>query len=535
MSFLSEEEVASFRNSGHFDEAWYVEQYPDVKLLGMDPARHFLWLGAKLGRRPSASPSGAPAMPANDRDGLDAIQADAAPARPRTRRVRATIEKFQGVNGTRNALRVLTPQLRSKIEESGFFDEDYYDNAYGELISDRDDLLADYIRASKNDPGRDPGPLFSTSYYLDTHKDVRDIHPFVHYVEYGMHEGRAAFSPEKVNAFLEGSADAELDSLLEIVPQGRPINVLHWDEGNFFFTDVARYLEQLLTEQGYEVTVGTDLPESRHDALNIVVAPHEFCALGPGRHWTADQYADAVYVNTEQWQTSWFALSLKYLRRTHRGVLDLNPSSAQGLAKLGMRTAFLPLLPLPGSCFDFSEKQPLSRHVTWHKFIEPLSYPDRLEERPYDVLCCGVLNDRRAKGLAAMAPVLARHRCFIHVPRFNRPIKQGEPDVLSAEDFGQIARNSKIMLNIHQGESHYIEWQRAFLVGMMQGAIVVSEPCYPNRFVRPGVHYVETSLERMGAVITELLTTQAGKEKMSEIHGNITDMRQRIVRGERFL
>ena len=532
MSFLSEEEVASFRSSGQFDEEWYVEQYPDVKLVGMDPARHFLWVGAKLGRRPSAA---AAATPANDRDGRDAIQADPAPTKRRKRHVRTTIQKIQAASETRNALKVLTPELRSKIYESGFFDEQYYENAHGDLISDRNDLLADYIRASKSDPDRDPGPLFSTRYYLDTHEDVRNIHPFVHYVQYGMHEGRAAFSPEKVNAFLEGAGDVELDSLLDIVPRGRPINVLYWDDGNFFFADVAQYLEQLLTEQGYQVTVRTDLSESAHDVLNIVVAPHEFCALGPGRHWTADQYADAVYVNTEQWQTSWFALSLKYLRRTHRGVLDLNPSSAQGLVKLGMRTAFLPLLPLPGSCFDFSEKQPLSRHVTWHKFVEPLCYPDRLEERPYDVLCCGVLNDRRAKGLAAMAPVLAWHRCFIHVPRFNRPIKPGEPDVLSAEDFAQIARNSKIMLNIHQGESHYIEWQRAFLVGMMQGVIVVSEPCYPNRYVQPGVHYVETSLERMGSVITELLTTKAGKKKMAEIHANIMDLRDRIRRGERFL
>jgi len=70
---------------------------------------------------------------------------------------------------------------------------------------------------------------------------------------------------------------------------------------------------------------------------------------------------------------------------------------------------------------------------------------------------------------------------------------------------------------------------------MMQGVIVVSEPCYPNRYVQRGVHYVETSLERMGSVITELLTTKAGKKKMAEIHANIMDLRDRIRRGERFL
>lgn len=36
-----------------FDAAWYRSRYPDVMMLGMDPAAHYLWLGARLGRNPS--------------------------------------------------------------------------------------------------------------------------------------------------------------------------------------------------------------------------------------------------------------------------------------------------------------------------------------------------------------------------------------------------------------------------------------------------------------------------------------------------
>lgn len=39
--------------AGSFDEEWYVEQYPDVKMLGMDPLEHYLWIGSKIGRLPS--------------------------------------------------------------------------------------------------------------------------------------------------------------------------------------------------------------------------------------------------------------------------------------------------------------------------------------------------------------------------------------------------------------------------------------------------------------------------------------------------
>jgi FMN phosphatase YigB (HAD superfamily) len=45
--------------SDHFDAAWYLEEYPDVAQLNMDPVEHYLWLGRRLGRRigPGATPA----------------------------------------------------------------------------------------------------------------------------------------------------------------------------------------------------------------------------------------------------------------------------------------------------------------------------------------------------------------------------------------------------------------------------------------------------------------------------------------------
>jgi FMN phosphatase YigB (HAD superfamily) len=39
-----------------FNSAWYLNEYPDVAQLGMDPLEHYLWLGKRLGRR--AGPEG---------------------------------------------------------------------------------------------------------------------------------------------------------------------------------------------------------------------------------------------------------------------------------------------------------------------------------------------------------------------------------------------------------------------------------------------------------------------------------------------
>ncbi|WP_052027561.1 hypothetical protein [Sphingobium sp. ba1] len=50
---VSAQDVARIKESGLFDEAWYVRTYPDVAILNMDPVEHYLWLGARLNRDPS--------------------------------------------------------------------------------------------------------------------------------------------------------------------------------------------------------------------------------------------------------------------------------------------------------------------------------------------------------------------------------------------------------------------------------------------------------------------------------------------------
>lgn len=45
-------EIASLYSSGRFDPEFYRRTYSDVDEIGFDPAFHFLWLGAKLGRLP---------------------------------------------------------------------------------------------------------------------------------------------------------------------------------------------------------------------------------------------------------------------------------------------------------------------------------------------------------------------------------------------------------------------------------------------------------------------------------------------------
>lgn len=515
LSGLSDAEVAAFRASGEFDEQWYLNEYPDVAKSGIDPARHYLWIGRKLGRR--AQPT-----------------ADADSSSPNSTKLRQDIlDHCKDDQVHMLILQQLTKEARSAIMSSGLFDEEFYRKTCDGEIHFEQDLLYDLIYWYFKGDMRDPSPLFSVEYYKELNKDAAALHPLCHYALYGKKEGRAAYSPKKVNAFLAKAIENKLATIDEILAGYNNIKILYWSDGNFFMTDIAKYTCSYLKNRGYNVTLGTDLPAKEKDVLNIITAPHEFCVHGPGKSWSDNDLARSAYIATEQWHTTWFMLSEPFLMKTQVGVLDMNPSSACGLAELGVKSAFLPLLPLKGSCFDIPV-EPIKEQTKRYKFLEPLTYSESITERSYDVLFVGVLNDRRASILARLAPVLSKYKVFIHGPRFTRPVKKGDPDMLSHSEFVQLARNSKILLNIHQGDSHYLEWQRIFLVGAMEGCVTVSEPNTPNNFMVPGRNFIEADSNRLGEVIDFLLGTEQGAKCLQEIADVNASLRDSIMRGEEF-
>lgn len=50
MSGISKKDIEALRASGQFDEEWYLNRYPDVQALEMDPIEHYLWIGRRLRR-----------------------------------------------------------------------------------------------------------------------------------------------------------------------------------------------------------------------------------------------------------------------------------------------------------------------------------------------------------------------------------------------------------------------------------------------------------------------------------------------------
>jgi len=147
---VSDEDVEAFLRSGTFDERWYVAEYADVGLSGINPARHYLTIGKALGRAPSVSevkPMG------RNTDGVD-------------------------------------PHIYDIIA-SGFSAE-FYLSSYPDIRDAGIDPVWHYTVSGWKE-GRDPSLSFSTRYYLETYPDIRaaGVNPFYHYLASGKAEGRA--------------------------------------------------------------------------------------------------------------------------------------------------------------------------------------------------------------------------------------------------------------------------------------------------------------------------------------------------------
>ncbi len=113
--------------------------------------------------------------------------------------------------------------LRRRVVASGLFDPEYYARQFGEEGAPRDPLLH-YLTLGGWE-GRDPHPLFSSSYYLRQNRDVasRGAHPLAHYLDYGCREGRRPhllFDPPYYLSQFPDLAESGVDPLGHFLREG---------------------------------------------------------------------------------------------------------------------------------------------------------------------------------------------------------------------------------------------------------------------------------------------------------------------------
>lgn len=408
------------------------------------------------------------------------------------------------------------------ILQSGLFDVAFYAEQSGQA-SETTTCITHYL--TEGAPrGLRPNRLFDPRAYLLTHKDVADagMNPFLHYVRYGVDEGRHVVVPDDVFSELQllpGPTLAKRRVLSQAIALGfdrtRPLTrfetvaVYASSFGNFFFRQIADRIASGFRASGhrvYRLDQNSQRPEDV--TLDFVVAPHEFFLLGAGRCWRDRlDLARSVVFNTEQPGTPWYFRALRNAAGAGT-VVDLSPHSAAFLPGLGFpKSGFLPLGPVAEDTkpADESLREPVSgledvslRHAADSR---PIPWADR----PIDVLFLGTLTPRRSEALARLAATLAPYRCFIHAPTaFGNPLRAVKGQIHERHSRELVAQ-AKILLNIHRGEFPYFEWHRVVMLGAEQGAVVVSEPSLPVPGIHPGLHYVSASLGEMPGAIDHLL------------------------------
>jgi hypothetical protein len=451
------------------------------------------------------------------------------------------------------------------IKLSGLFDADYYLSAYADLRGRVHDPIMHYLRHGAREK-RNPSRLFETTSYLRNNPDVAAsiINPVVHFVIRGLAEGRSsipmrtkfsapalpevahgelrnplerivtlrladgilAWRPEHISdiqrPFLEPSS--ALGYLRErqsgnpewTAPIGSRIGVYASTRGNYFFNEIRDIIAQGLREAGYEPILLTEKdPQNGNPAINMVVAPHEFFTLGDGERWLTDSFlSKSIIVNTEQWQTQWFAKSLPALLRAKR-IFDINLQSAAGLRSLGLPVSFLPI----GFVQDFA---PFSFHARLPDLLALKGVPRKTRDyapgpgegfldRPLDVAFIGTITPRREAFFASNAAVFAKYRPFLYLPRADAPFRAGPEAAMTTEATTGIEQRSKIVLNIHRDDDQYFEWHRIVLHGVWQRSVVVTEKSHHVPGFVPGQHYFEGALAEIPEMLEWLLRTDDGQ------------------------
>jgi hypothetical protein len=451
----------------------------------------------------------------------------------------------------RSVSRAVSLQYRSALLSSGLFDTEFYAAQVG-MKPDRDRCVRHYLQQG-GAGGFSPNRLFDGTAYLAAHPDVAaaQMDPFFHFVVFGIAEGRRNRVPESCLAHVESMTHERLaerrvsQQALALgwnrdrpsVWTGKTVGVYASSLGNFFFRHIADRIADGLRSSAVRVYRLDQNSVRPSDAVaDLFVAPHEFFHLGSGPRWRdVPEVVGSIMLNTEQPGTTWYFLALRSAGCSTT-LIDLSPQSALLLRDLGWpRSGYFPvgsvssrLTPWNKPSGDMAKVRGLEVQAAARaKWFSSTSHEWR--DRPIDVLFLGTLTPRRSEALARLAPTLARYKCFIHAPTgLGRPLTGGR-STIGMEESLHLARNAKVLLNIHRDEFSYFEWHRVMMIGIEQGAVVLSEPCFPFPGVEPGQHFLEAPIDQMPASLSQLVGSADGELLARQIDGLRADeLRERF-------
>ena len=252
---------------------------------------------------------------------------------------------------------------------------------------------------------------------------------------------------------------------------------------NVFFAELLDALAEALANHGVAVERSIDCFPQLRDELVYVFVPHELLPLiMPDAHPSEPQLRRSIAICTEQPGTSWFKEDARIAKRSAAAV-DINRLGVSALRKQGIEATLLPLGYVP----------------SWDHW-----QGEQASERPVDVTFQGGATSRRLTALARCGRFLAGRRTELHLFESGLPHQADSEHFISGARKWSMLRDSKIMMNVHQSDLGYLEWQRA-IGAMANGCVFLSEHSLGFEPLVPGEHFVSVSFDSLDVALERLL------------------------------
>lgn len=173
--------IKLIEKSGIFNTEWYLAQYPDVVLTGLNPIEHYLKYGALLLRDPS-----------QNFNTNSYLRSHADLAHSSINPLVHFIQFEKSETGAEDAIAPLLADIRLRLKDLPVFDEANYIASVPDIRRTGLSALHHYLLYGESE-GRCAGPLFDPNYYRSRYGDVAraDVSPLVHFLNYGVQEGRS--------------------------------------------------------------------------------------------------------------------------------------------------------------------------------------------------------------------------------------------------------------------------------------------------------------------------------------------------------
>lgn len=397
---------------------------------------------------------------------------------------------------------------QAMIADSVFFDEAYYRGQLASSLAAGMSPAKHYLNEGWR-LGLDPGPLFSTLRYLWRNEDVRriGINPLLHYLQYGLKEGRRPWSSPEVMRWQSPwfnnpqSALAETEQLNGCWPRlvrGDRVFVYTHSKGHFVFHQFQQMLVQAFQDIGINAIAADEKFYNDHtvSVVSLVLAPHDFFFLPGSPEFSDKRFAQAILINTEQMPSRWFARIMPLLFQA-RHVLDMNVQTAASLCRLGINARFLPM--------GFVPENEIFKTLAMSQL------------RDIDLLWVGSNSKRRYEWFNRHQAILSKHQSLVRLVGVVGALDQANPDAIGPMQYATLARRTKIHLNIHHFNMPYFEWQRIVHYGLMQGNCVVTETSPRVPGLQPGEHYLEADKDQLPELVDWLLSTSDGQKKLAKV------------------